>query len=193
MGKQRSGHIIPANALPEWRRTGTRYAPPMPLAPRTSYDAAHCEQTADEAIARIRAAASSGAAPPSYTRSNFCLRHVPRVAVGRQQPREHLTVPTLYDTHSLRSLQGRITSFYGATLERYTSYRAHAATEGPVRQFLFTEKGILSISKQSVHYAHRRGITQWHLTYVWPCHIFTISGGADAYTVGVMNSRTSNA
>ncbi|KAF9700320.1 hypothetical protein EKO04_001633 [Ascochyta lentis] len=59
---------------------------------------------------------------------------------------------------------GRIASFYGATLERYTSYRGHAANEGPVKQFLFTEKGVLSISKQSIHYAHRRGITQWHLT-----------------------------
>lgn len=65
-------------------------------------------------------------------------------------------------------MQGRITSFYGATLERYTSYRGHAASEGPVKQFLFTEKGVLSISKQSVHYALRRGITQWHLTYA--CH-----------------------
>lgn len=102
MGKQRPGHIIPANALPEWRRTGTRYAPPMPLAPRTSYDTAYGEQTADEPIARIRAAASPGAAPPSYTRSNFCLRHVSRIAVGRQQPREHLTVPILYCTLSLR-------------------------------------------------------------------------------------------
>ncbi|KAF2792603.1 PAB-dependent poly(A)-specific ribonuclease-like protein subunit pan2 [Melanomma pulvis-pyrius CBS 109.77] len=59
---------------------------------------------------------------------------------------------------------GRVTSFYGPSLERYTSYRAHAATEGAVKQFLFTEKGILSISKQSAHYSIRRGITQWHLT-----------------------------
>jgi PAB-dependent poly(A)-specific ribonuclease subunit 2 len=61
---------------------------------------------------------------------------------------------------------GRITSFYGPHLERYTSYRGHATADGPVKQFLFSEKGILSISKQSVHYSHRRGITQWHLAYV---------------------------
>ncbi|KAI8935577.1 poly(A)-specific ribonuclease [Plenodomus lindquistii] len=59
---------------------------------------------------------------------------------------------------------GRITSFYGPHLERYTSYRGHALADGPVKQFLFTEKGILSVSKQSVHYSHRRGLTQWHLT-----------------------------
>ncbi|KAF2635376.1 hypothetical protein P280DRAFT_411570 [Massarina eburnea CBS 473.64] len=59
---------------------------------------------------------------------------------------------------------GRVTSFYGPSLERYTSYRGHAATEGAVKQLLFTDKGIISISKQSVHYSLRRGLAQWHLT-----------------------------
>ncbi|KAH7384588.1 PAB-dependent poly(A)-specific ribonuclease subunit PAN2 [Pyrenochaeta sp. MPI-SDFR-AT-0127] len=58
---------------------------------------------------------------------------------------------------------GRVTSFYGPHLERYTSYRGHTVADGPVKQFLFTDKGIISISKQSVHYSHRRGLTQWHL------------------------------
>jgi hypothetical protein len=69
------------------------------------------------------------------------------------------------DLHSDRH-QGRVTSFYGPHLERYTAYRGHELPEGPVKQFLFSEKGVLSISKQSVHYSHRRGLTQWHLTYV---------------------------
>ncbi|KAH3918911.1 PAN2-PAN3 deadenylation complex catalytic subunit PAN2 [Parastagonospora nodorum] len=60
--------------------------------------------------------------------------------------------------------QGRVTSLYGPSLERYTSYRGHATSDGPVKQFLFTDKGVLSISRQSVHYSHRRGLTQWHLT-----------------------------
>ncbi|KAF1911381.1 PAB-dependent poly(A)-specific ribonuclease subunit PAN2 [Ampelomyces quisqualis] len=59
--------------------------------------------------------------------------------------------------------QGRVTSLYGPQLERYTSYRGHATSDGPVKQFLFTDKGVLSISRQSVHYSHRRGLTQWHL------------------------------
>jgi PAB-dependent poly(A)-specific ribonuclease subunit 2 len=59
---------------------------------------------------------------------------------------------------------GRVTSFYGPNLERYTSYRGHPAADGQVKQFLFTERGVLSISKQSVHFAIRRGITQWHLS-----------------------------
>ncbi|KAJ4295515.1 poly(A)-specific ribonuclease [Kalmusia sp. IMI 367209] len=62
---------------------------------------------------------------------------------------------------------GRITSFYGPALERYTSYRGHApadGTVGAVKQLLFTDKGVLSVSKHTVHYASRRGLTQWHLT-----------------------------
>ncbi|XTI82352.1 PAB-dependent poly(A)-specific ribonuclease subunit PAN2 [Cenococcum geophilum] len=59
---------------------------------------------------------------------------------------------------------GRVMSFYGPNLEKYTSYRAHPTAEGAVQQLLFTEKGILSISKWSIHFAIRRGLTQWHLT-----------------------------
>ncbi|KAF2802391.1 PAB-dependent poly(A)-specific ribonuclease subunit PAN2 [Mytilinidion resinicola] len=58
---------------------------------------------------------------------------------------------------------GRITSFYGSSLDRYTSYRGHAPSEGAVKQILLTENGVLSISKGSIHFAIRRGLTQWHL------------------------------
>ena len=36
MWKPRHRYITPVNVLPVWRRTGTRYAPAVPLAPRTS-------------------------------------------------------------------------------------------------------------------------------------------------------------
>lgn len=61
-------------------------------------------------------------------------------------------------------LQGRVCSFFGPELQRYTSYRAHPSPEGPVKQLLFCDKGVLSISVRSVHLASRRGLTQWHLT-----------------------------
>lgn len=57
-----------------------------------------------------------------------------------------------------------MTSFYGPELQRYTSVRAHPASEGPVRQLLFHEKGVISISSKSVHLISRRGLTQWHLS-----------------------------
>lgn len=96
---------------------------------------------------------------------------VARAALDREQPCE----PPAH-AHHLNPIadveKGRITSFFGATLERYTSYRGHTPAEGnvgAVKQLLFTDKGVLSVSKHSVHYATRRGLTQWHLTYVGAC------------------------
>ncbi|KIV95116.1 hypothetical protein PV10_02805 [Exophiala mesophila] len=60
--------------------------------------------------------------------------------------------------------QGRVVSFYGHELQRYVSVKAHIA-EGPVKQLLLTEKGVVSISSTSVHLVSRRGLTQWHLTH----------------------------
>ncbi|KAF1965711.1 PAB-dependent poly(A)-specific ribonuclease subunit PAN2 [Bimuria novae-zelandiae CBS 107.79] len=86
---------------------------------------------------------------------------------------------------------GRITSFYGPALERYTSYRGHAPAEGTVgavKQLLFTDKGVLSISKHSVHYASRRGLTQWHLTSAdfkeLQCMNFTSKGTREILVAG---------
>jgi len=65
---------------------------------------------------------------------------------------------------SLTLLKGRIVSFYGSGLQRYTSLRAHL-DEGPVKQILVHDRGILSISATAVHFARREGLTQWHLTH----------------------------
>ncbi|KAL4909167.1 PAB-dependent poly(A)-specific ribonuclease subunit pan2 [Aspergillus multicolor] len=60
---------------------------------------------------------------------------------------------------------GRITSFYGPELQRYTSVRAHPVAEGQVRQIIFHERGVISLSSKSVHMISRRGLTQWHITH----------------------------
>ncbi|EFW21809.1 PAB-dependent poly(A)-specific ribonuclease subunit 2 [Coccidioides posadasii str. Silveira] len=60
---------------------------------------------------------------------------------------------------------GRVSSFYGPELQRYTSVKAHASSEGQVRQFLFHDKGVISLSANSVHLASRRGLTQWHILH----------------------------
>ncbi|OOF98956.1 hypothetical protein ASPCADRAFT_204652 [Aspergillus carbonarius ITEM 5010] len=59
---------------------------------------------------------------------------------------------------------GRITSFCGPELQRYTSVRAHPATEA-VRQIIFHERGVISLSPKSVHMITRRGLTQWHIAH----------------------------
>ncbi|KAK2744060.1 poly(A)-specific ribonuclease [Onygenales sp. PD_40] len=60
---------------------------------------------------------------------------------------------------------GRVTSFFGPDLQRYTSVRAHPAAEGAVRQLLFHDRGVISVSSKSVHLTSRRGLTIWHLSH----------------------------
>ncbi|KAJ5173111.1 Peptidase C19 ubiquitin carboxyl-terminal hydrolase 2 [Penicillium capsulatum] len=60
---------------------------------------------------------------------------------------------------------GRIASFYGPDLQRYTSVRSHPVSEGPVRQIIFHERGVISLSSKSVHMITRRGLTQWHINH----------------------------
>ncbi|KZF21116.1 hypothetical protein L228DRAFT_269516 [Xylona heveae TC161] len=60
---------------------------------------------------------------------------------------------------------GRVSSFYGPELQKYTSFRAHASVEGPVRQLLFNDKGVISVASRSIHMSSRRGLTMWHITH----------------------------
>ncbi|KAK3113725.1 poly(A)-specific ribonuclease [Teratosphaeriaceae sp. CCFEE 6253] len=65
---------------------------------------------------------------------------------------------------------GRVTSFHGPELEKYTSYKGHvntvsraAPSNAPVKQLLLCEKGVISLSGRSIHFSSRRGLAQWHL------------------------------
>ncbi|KAL9623606.1 MAG: hypothetical protein Q9160_002062 [Pyrenula sp. 1 TL-2023] len=63
---------------------------------------------------------------------------------------------------------GRVASFFGPDLQRYTSV---IAADGPtpadrsIRQLLLHQKGILSLAPRSIHLNNRRGLTQWHLVH----------------------------
>ena len=59
--------------------------------------------------------------------------------------------------------QGRVTSFYGNELQRYTSFKAHAAPDGAIRQILITDKGIVALGSRDLHMAMRRGVPLWHI------------------------------
>ncbi|KAL2208105.1 putative PAB-dependent poly(A)-specific ribonuclease subunit [Sarocladium strictum] len=58
---------------------------------------------------------------------------------------------------------GRVTSFYGTELQRYTSFKAHSSSDGPVRQILINDKGVVALGAKDVHMAQRRGPPIWHL------------------------------
>ena len=56
-------------------------------------------------------------------------------------------------------------SFYGRDLQRYTAFKIHPPSEGPVRQFLFHDKGVIALGTRSVHMAMRRGPALWNIRY----------------------------
>lgn len=70
------------------------------------------------------------------------------------------------DLRALTRGQGRVTSFYGSELQRYTSFKAHLTIDGPVRQILVHDKGIVVLGAKDVHMAMRRGPPIWHTRYV---------------------------
>lgn len=85
-------------------------------------------------------------------------------------------------------VQGRVTSFYGAELTKYTSYKGHTSAEGAVKQLLFCDRGVISIASRSVHLASRRGLTQWHLAHDdfrdLKCMSFTSKGTHELLVAG---------
>ncbi|KAH0559634.1 hypothetical protein GP486_003847 [Trichoglossum hirsutum] len=62
--------------------------------------------------------------------------------------------------------EGRVLSFFGPDLQKYTSFKAHSSTEGAIRQLLFNDRGVISIAAKSVHMSLRRGLAQWNIAYV---------------------------
>ena len=57
---------------------------------------------------------------------------------------------------------GRVSSFYGTELQRYTSYKGG---DGPIRHLLVHDRGIIALASKSVHMAARRGAPLWHIVY----------------------------
>lgn len=57
---------------------------------------------------------------------------------------------------------GRVSGFWGANLAPYTAFKAG---DGPVRQLLFHDRGVIALSAYSVHMASRRGPPIWHIVY----------------------------
>jgi PAB-dependent poly(A)-specific ribonuclease subunit 2 len=62
----------------------------------------------------------------------------------------------------LGSQYGRVMSCYGPELAKYTSHKGHPNDD--VRQIIFHEKGVITLSAHHVHMSQRTGPTVWHLT-----------------------------
>jgi PAB-dependent poly(A)-specific ribonuclease subunit 2 len=54
-------------------------------------------------------------------------------------------------------------SFFGGELQRYTSFKAHMSSDGPVLQILVNDKGVVALGPKDVHMGLRRGTPLWHI------------------------------
>ncbi|RAL62585.1 hypothetical protein DID88_004433 [Monilinia fructigena] len=83
---------------------------------------------------------------------------------------------------------GRVKSFYGLDGHRYTSYKAG---QDPIRQFLFHDKGVISVGGRSVHMASRRGLYIWHITHEdmkdLRCMSYTSRGTSEILVAGLQD------
>ncbi|KAI0009250.1 PAB-dependent poly(A)-specific ribonuclease subunit PAN2 [Xylariaceae sp. FL0662B] len=83
---------------------------------------------------------------------------------------------------------GRVSSFYGTKLQRYTSFKAHTSQDGPVRQILFNDKGVIALGSRGVHMALRRGPPLWSIRHDdmtnLRCMSFTSKGTAEILVAG---------
>jgi PAB-dependent poly(A)-specific ribonuclease subunit 2 len=59
--------------------------------------------------------------------------------------------------------QGRLCSYYGPALQKYTCFRAH---RDAVREIHLTKKLVLSLSSTSLSARTRRGLVKWTIEYV---------------------------
>ncbi|CAL3962568.1 unnamed protein product [Diplocarpon coronariae] len=83
---------------------------------------------------------------------------------------------------------GRVSSFYGNELQRYTSFQCG---DGPVHQLLFHEKGVIALGSKSVHMALRRGPPIWHITHNQikdlRCMSYTSKGNTQILVAGLQD------
>lgn len=83
---------------------------------------------------------------------------------------------------------GRVSSFYGTDMQRYTSFKAGA---GPVRQLLFHDKGVIALCSTSVHMAMRRGPALWHIANIemkdLRCMSYTSKGTSEILVAGLQD------
>ncbi|KAH8601191.1 PAB-dependent poly(A)-specific ribonuclease subunit PAN2 [Bisporella sp. PMI_857] len=107
---------------------------------------------------------------------------------GYHSPIEALAFDTHQELLWLGNKHGRVSSFYNADLQPYTSFMAG---DLPVRQLLFHDKGVIAVTPTSIHMAMRRGPPLWHLTNSdmknLQCMSYTSRGQSEILVAGGQN------
>ncbi|PHH66549.1 hypothetical protein CDD81_7024 [Ophiocordyceps australis] len=86
---------------------------------------------------------------------------------------------------------GRVSSFISPDLQKYTSFKAHVSSDGPVRQILVNDKGVIALGARDLHMALRKGPPIWHLRHDdmtdMRCMGFTSKGTTEVLVAGLQD------
>ncbi|CAG8530129.1 26363_t:CDS:10, partial [Racocetra persica] len=85
--------------------------------------------------------------------------------------------------------KGRVISHFGDGLQRYTSFRSHLSQ---VRQLLVSDKGVISLSPDSIRMTNRRGLVRWTMsnedTSNLHCMAYTTIPNSEILAAGKQNN-----
>ncbi|KXX75827.1 PAB-dependent poly(A)-specific ribonuclease subunit PAN2 [Madurella mycetomatis] len=108
------------------------------------------------------------------------------------RPATALAFDTVAELLWVGSDRGRVVSLYGRDLQRYTAFKIQPPSEGPVRQFLFHDKGVIALGTRSIHMAMRRGPALWNIRHEdmkdLRCMSFTSKGASEIVVAGWQDS-----
>lgn len=117
------------------------------------------------------------------------IPHVGPLPAAHPTPISTLAFDNSQELLWVGSSYGRVVSFYGRDLQKYTSYKGHI--QEPVKQILFHEKGVISLSSRSIHLARRTGPAIWHLTNTafleLQCMSFIAKGSNELLVAGIQD------
>ncbi|KAI8997062.1 ubiquitin carboxyl-terminal hydrolase-domain-containing protein [Pilobolus umbonatus] len=89
------------------------------------------------------------------------VQHICDSNINKVSPVSYLRWDPYHELLWVGNDAGRIASYYGKGLQRYTSFKAH---NDQVRQIRITDRGVISLSPKSIQMRDRRGLVKWSIS-----------------------------
>ncbi|KAI9255619.1 hypothetical protein BDA99DRAFT_539770 [Phascolomyces articulosus] len=86
-------------------------------------------------------------------------------SIDKVSPVSALTWDPYFELLWVGNDAGRVSSYYGDGLQRYTSFKAHKNEQ--VRQIRLTDRGVITLSSTSIQMRDRRGLVRCNVRYYY--------------------------
>ncbi|KAI9027485.1 hypothetical protein CLU79DRAFT_580535 [Phycomyces nitens] len=90
------------------------------------------------------------------------VQHTCDIGLNKVSPVSALCWDPYHELLWVGNDSGRVASYYGKGLQRYTSFKAHKDQQ--IRQIRVTDRGIISLSPKSIQMRDRRGMVKWNIS-----------------------------